>query len=147
MERTTLNKGFSIFEMLISITLFTLVWIALIGNVVVGKASEVRSRHIIQAAYQAQKEIERLRRAPYHSLNIYTTPHTVVIDDRGTPTGADDTIGNVTFTTAPIATPLAANNVTRVVVQITWRERLPVRGTTTANVRLGTYLCEDPRIN
>lgn len=62
------KKGFTLTELLICTVIFLMVWLALAGNVMIGKASEIRSRHTVQAALFAQGVVENLRQIPFASL-------------------------------------------------------------------------------
>ena len=72
-DKTIINrtkKGFSLIEVVISAMLFVLVWLVLAENILVGKASEVRSRHHVQAAYFAQSYIEQVLRQKTFSVPL-----------------------------------------------------------------------------
>lgn len=138
-------KGISLVEILIGVSLFVLVWVFLVGSIIIGKASEVRSRHKIQAAYANQKRIEWLREQPFSSIQNSTYANET-IDTKGTSTASDDLMGTQTVTVTNFPAGLGPYY-KKVIVNTTWRERLPFRGTITASEAIGTYIACDPQVN
>jgi len=103
------KKGFGLIEVMVSALLFVLTWLILAGNIYIGKACEVRSRHYIQAIYYAQSYIEEvLRKVPFDTIiNMYTTP-----DCTSVTIGAENpakqfnatryvNVNSITYTSAP----------------------------------------------
>lgn len=138
------KNGFSLVEMLISIGLFVLVWIALMGSILMGKTSEVRLRHKIQATYAAQRAIEGLRKQPFD--NIVNNSSSVVIDTRGTDSTSDDLNGTQTIMVTNYPNP-PNTYYKRVIITIRWKERLPFGGSINSSEVLGTYMARDPQVN
>jgi hypothetical protein len=98
--------------------LFTLVWLGLAGNIMIGKASEARSRHHVQAAYYAQSHIEQvLRQIPFNALSSNSADTVVGGENTATQFNATRrvTIGEIVYN-GP--SPMYAH----VTVDIQWTE-------------------------
>ena len=124
------KRGFTLLELLISVGLLVLVWTALVGSIVVGKAIEIRARHRIQATYAAQRVIESLRKIPYDDIHTIgnNNAQTIMIDEQTGLSGAWTVV-------------VRANNFCkRINVTIRWTERAPMRGSLTVSESLSTYI-------
>lgn len=138
------DKGLSLVEMLISMSLFVLVWVSLVGSILVGKEAETRSRHKIQATYAAQRVMESLRKQSFASI-VSQTGGSVTVDTKGTDTAADDLIGTQTINVInyPATNPIYK----KVGVTIRWREGGPVGPYQMADQVLWTYISSDAQVN
>ena len=146
MAQLRLKNGFSLVEMLVSISLFALVWISLVGSILVGKASEVKSKHRMQATYASQRQIEALRKRTFSA--IANEVGATTIDTRGTDGTADDLMGTQTTTvTWPGDATSTGAFFKKIVVNIAWREPMPLGSLLMATETIGTCIADDPQVN
>lgn len=122
------KRGFTLPEMLISIGLFGLVWVSLVGSILAGKAVEIRARHKIQATYAAQRVIENLRGLPY--LSVISAPDTAIEIDRQGPL----------FGTSAVTVSFINAYCKKINVRITWRELTPLGQSVAVSESLSTYI-------
>ena len=113
------KKGFTLMEVVISIFLLAIVWLAAVNIIVISRAAGAFARHKTQAIYVMQQAIENLRKQPFPANSTTTT--TVSIDTNGTPDStADDITGTQTVTVAD-ANP-SNTYYKQVSITITWNE-------------------------
>jgi len=147
-DKTTVNrakKGFGLAEVLVSSALFVLVWLALVGNIVIGKASEVRARHHIQAANSAQSHVEQvLRQMSYGDLlaMIPTSPNqiNVTIGDENPATQ----FNAVQHVSVHADSPANLNIYVGVMIDMQWHESPVVGGGVLQHEYVFTVIPNDP---
>lgn len=138
--RTRTKAGYTLIEVLISIIMLAVVWIASVGIIVIGGSSGSRAKHRMQAVYQIQRTVEDLRKKPFVQIVGGTT--SVSIDTKGTPDStADDLFGTqvVTVTTPDV-------HYKKVVVAVTWQEVMWGAAKSVTEYG-GTYISDDPQAN
>lgn len=140
------DRGFTLPEVMISIVLLALVWIAVVDNIIVGKVSGSRARHKIQAMAVVQRAIEDLHKKPFSQIASGTTQN-VIIDDRGTPYSySDDLNGTRTIT----VTNMSIGGLVcykKAIVRLGWTERSAIGRAITMTEIGGTYIPDDPQAN
>lgn len=134
------RSGLTLTEVLFSLALLLLVWLATVEVIIMSKISSSLARHKIQSAYVMQRTIEDLRKKPF--VNITGGTSTVSIDSKGTPDNySDDFKGTQTVT---VTNP--SQYYKSVVVEIQWNETL-FGHTKMFKEYLGTNIANDPQAN
>ena len=134
------KKGLTLVEILISIMLLTIAWLAAVEVAIIGVTMGSISRHKIQATYVIQRAIEDLHRRPFTQITNATA--VVSVDTKNTPDNTtDDFIGTQTITVTDTSPYYK-----KVVVEVSWSERLQLI-TRAMTERAGTYICNDPQAN
>lgn len=124
-----------------AIVLLTLVWLAAVNVMLVGKASASLAKHKTQAIYVIQRAIEDLRKQPFGGI-ISGNPITVSIDTRGTPDNTFDDLTGTQTITVTNTDPYYK----KAVVQLQWKETLFGK-TRIVKECCGTYIANDSQSN
>lgn len=134
------RKGLTLIEVLISMLLLTIAWIAVVEVAIIGVTMGSIARHKIQATYVIQRAMEDLHRRPFPLITGAVT--TVSIDTKGTPdNAADDLLGTQTITVTNTSPYYK-----KIIVEVSWSERLQMINRVMSE-RAGTYICNDPQAN
>ena len=134
------KKGFTLLEIIISMFLLAIVWLAAVNIIVISRAAGALARHKVQAVYVMQQTIENLRKQSFSNISNSTT--TVSIDTNGTPDStADDITGTQTVT---VTTPNTYYK--QVVIQVTWNESFYGRRKQVKEY-CATYIANDTLLN
>ena len=134
-------------EVVISIFILLIVWLAAINALIVGKYSASYARHKIQAVYAAELGIEDLRKnvsfANLQNQNGVNVP--IRIDTKGTPDAvADDFNGRKIITVSDIAG--SGGYYKQVLLDIQWNEIFFGRNKT-MHEYCSTIISSEPQVN
>jgi Tfp pilus assembly protein PilV len=134
------KRAFTLTEILFSIGLLLLVWLAAVNATIIAKFSGSYAKHKIQAVYIAQQTIENLRKTPFASIANSTT--TATIDTNGTPyTTTDD------FTGTQIVTVTSPSSYYKqIIVEVRWNEILLGKNKTMREY-CATIIANEPQVN
>ncbi len=139
-SKRSYRSGLTLTEVVLSVALLTLVWLATVEVMVMSKIGSSLARHKVQSIHVMQRAIEDLRRKPFASIISATS--TVSIDSRGTPDNYTDD-----FTGTQVVTVTSPSQYyKKVVVELRWNELLFGK-TKTFREYLGTYIANDPQAN
>ncbi len=134
------KSGFTLTEVVVSLALLVIVWVAVVSVIHISKMSGVRAKHKAQATLVMQRAVEDLRKKPFATIAGSTS--TVSIDTKGTPDNySDDLTGTQTITVTSPSTYYK-----KVVVTLSWNELLSGQSKTVGEC-LGTYIANDPQAN
>ena len=134
-EYLHINKGFSLIEVLLTISIFSMFMVALIGVLSIGEESSSLAGKRIQAVYLAEEGLEALRNIRDENfINLVNGPYGLVkIGNQWNFSALPDVTGIFTRT-INISTVNA--NIKLVTSTITWQQNLQRNG----SVILTTYL-------
>ena len=142
------KEAFTLTEVVISVFLLALVWLAAVNVIVISRASGSMARHKIQAAYVIQQKIEDLRKQVFN--NIAGSTATVSIDTKGTPDNTADDLTATQIVTVSPKPPLVGTApiayYTQVLVKLDWKESFFGKSKTVIEYA-GTYIANDPQAN
>jgi Tfp pilus assembly protein PilV len=139
------DKGFTLMEVVVSLFIFMIVWMSVVGVVVVGKNAASYAKHKSQAIYIAQRAIEQTRRQPFSNLATYAASITgpVIIDTRGNFSGPTNPfMGNQIVTVSNYASDIYRK---RVRVEVNWNEL--VFGTVVMREYCTTDIANEAQLN
>ncbi len=135
------EKGISLVEVLVSLALIVVLWLATSTTLLSGQFFTSYAQHKAQAVFVAQNIIEQQRRLVFANLASQASA-AVSLDSKGTyGTGADDFMGNRIVTVAVV--PGNANLKT-VQVEVNWQEQIANRGRVTMREYFTTSIANDP---
>ncbi len=133
--------GFTIAEVLISVSVIALVLVAFLGVLVISQEIASYSRHKVQAMYAAQRIVEEQRRLAFATLASQASA-AISIDTRGTfNTTADDFMGTRRITVTTLDTYRK-----RLAVEVDWIEHT-FRGNVTMREFCTTDIANEPQLN
>lgn len=131
------HDGFTLIEIIVSITLVPLVWLAIYISLSANTMLVTQAKHRAQAVFIAQQTLDAMRANGFAALPTFPAQD-VRIDTRGTMDSLDDLIGRMTPTWGVMGSHLR-----RVTVTINWDEITvggPVRLLTES---LTTFISDD----
>lgn len=140
--KLTTRYGFTLTEVIVSILVLVIIWVAAVDALIVGKYSASYAKHKVQAMYVVQQTIEQLRKLPYPPPNSNSVVH---IDTRGTPDNPGDDFTGTQIVTVSDVTG-SGGYYKQVLVEIRWNEILFGRNRTMREY-CGTYIANEPQIN
>ncbi|GEM_PF-6077987 len=111
--------GFTLIEIIVSITVIPLLWFAVYISLSVNTMLISQAKHRAQAVFIAQRFIDVMRAGEYQNLSNIAGG-SVAIDTRGTADTADDLLGTMSITLGP---PDGGGHYRPVNVTISWNER------------------------
>ncbi len=134
--------GFTLTEVIVSVALLVMVWVAAAGIIIISKMGTSVAKHKSQAVYVMEKTIETLRQTVLPSSSTTTT--TVNIDTKGVP----DPIANVfTGTQTVYVTTPAGMPYKQVIVLLSWKEIFFGKSKTMSEY-CGTFIASnEPQLN
>lgn len=138
------RSAFTLTETVLSVLLLVVIWIAAVDTLIVAKYSASYAKHKIQAIYTAQREIERLRKFNYSTMQTQSgTFNDVRLDTKGTPNNpADDMMATRTITVGSDS----GNYYRAVNVEIRWNESIFGR-TKQMREYCATFIANEPQVN
>lgn len=138
------HKGFTLTEVVVSLSILLIIWLAAGSALIVSKYSASYARHKVQAIYSAQLAIENLRKnVVFASMQNSNLP--VRIDTRGTPdNAADDFNGRQVISVSDVAG--SGGYYKQVLVDMQWNELFFGRNKT-MHEYCGTYIANEPQVN
>ena len=141
------GKGFTLTEVVVSLFIFTIVWISVVGVVIVSKNAASYAIHKSQAIYIAQRALEQMRRQSFQSPNFenYAASITgpVIIDTMGNfSSPANPFMGHQVVTVSDYASDIYRK---KVQVEVNWNEL--VFGTVVMREYCTTDIANEPQLN
>ncbi|MFA5143862.1 MAG: hypothetical protein WC522_06845 [Candidatus Omnitrophota bacterium] len=153
----TSKRGFTITEVVISICLLAVVWLAAVNIMVISAASGSLAKHKVQAQYLIQKAIEDIRKKSFSSISSYNITlkpegagvapgrsEAWSLDEHGTPLYFTDDPRLGARLIVTVTTPDTYYK--KVLAQVTWRESFFGRSKTVGEYA-ATYIARDSQAN
>jgi len=133
-KKTRSQKGLTLLEVLVSVSVFFLIWMAAAASIVGSRYLSSFAKHKGQAIYLAQEALEEQRRRTFN--NIASRADAVPLDTQGTfNTATDDLNGNRVITVTAVPGDAFRK---RVRADVTWWE--PILG---GRIQIHTYCTTD----
>ena len=132
------QSGFTLIEIIVSITLIPLLWFAIYTALSVNTMLTTQAKHRAQAVFTAQQNLDRMRTVSYATLPAVTAHQAVTIDNRGTAAAGDDLTGTIASLVAPVNA-----HCRQVIVTVNWNERVLGAGNRAMSESLATIISDD----
>ncbi|MCX5666226.1 MAG: type II secretion system protein [Candidatus Omnitrophica bacterium] len=138
------RSSFTLVEVVVSLSILLIIWLAAGSAFIVGKYSASYARHKVQAIYAAQLAIENIRKnVPFANMQDSNTA--ISIDTRGTPdNAADDFNGRQIIDVSDVAG--SGGYYRQVLADIQWNELL-FGINRTMHEYCVTYIANEPQVN
>ena len=138
----SLDKGFTLSEILISAVLIVVLLSAAATTIINSQLLSSYARHKLQASYAASQILEQQRRLAFPNI-VSASAAAVTLDTKGTyNTTEDDFIGTAAITVTNIDAYRK-----KVQVEIAWPERLVAGGQITIREYYATTIANEPQLN
>ena len=134
--------GFTLIEIIVSITFISLVWLAIYISLSVNTMFMSQVKHRAQAVFIAQQQIDSMRLISAYSGLANIVNKTVTIDNRDTTPTGDDLTGIMNVIVE--ADPGSVRHYRQVTVTINWNERMLGGLTSILTESLATIISDDP---
>jgi len=137
------QSGFTLIEIIVSITLIPVLWFAIHTALSVNTMLIVQAKHRAQAAFIAQQNLDWIRTVAYADLPSITASQVVTIDNRGTTATGDDLTGfrNITLGSDQ---ELAGGHYRQVTATVSWNEIMLGGPDKILTESLTTIISDDP---
>ncbi len=139
MPKAKKQGGFTLIEIIVSIILIPLLWLAISTAMAVNTVMISTAKHRAQAIFVAQENMDRDRENGYAALAV-VTGQTVTLDTRGTHETADDFTGFMDITLGPSP----SGHYGSVLIRIYWFEKMVDGSLKGLQDGLMTYISDDP---
>lgn len=140
--KSSFRAGFTLTEIILSVALLALVWVAAAGAVVMSKGNSSLAKHKSQAMYVIAQTMENIRKTPYASIVNGSTTTTVHVDRKDTPDVTTDDFNGTQVVT--VTTPVT--HYKQIIVELRWNEVFFGR-TKIMREYCGTFISDDPQSN
>lgn len=137
------ESGFTLIEIIVSITLIPVLWFAISVALSVNTMLIVQAKHRAQAVFVAQQNLDWMRTVAYTALPSITTHQAVTIDNRGTTATGDDLTGFRDITLGPDQV-ITGGHYRQATVAVNWNERMLGGPDKTLTESLTTIISDDP---
>ena len=132
-------RGFTLTEVVVSLFVLVMTWLAIVGGLVVSRYTATYSRHKIQAIYFAQRALEEQRRLPFVNIQSQAARNFVI--------SPDNFAVNRTITVSSVTSPIGIDQHTKKVqVAVSWNE-IFYNKLVPASEYLATDITDEPQFN
>lgn len=135
------DGGFTVIEIIVSMILIPLIWLAISTALSVNTMLISEYKHRAQAVFVAQGILDTLRAGNYVDI-VPVINQPITIDTRGTVVTTDDLLGNINVLL--VTSAAYYSHYKKVTVSVNWDENTVGAGVKNITETLATYISDDP---